>query len=176
MTDTRPTFYFLKDNSKPIRATGVLLYKYTEGKIKILLNKAENESYYEDLGGKTDVNDETYFDTAIRELSEETNMKIIFTMEQICAAETIYNQKAKYLLFIVEATKEQKTLEKDDFGKKETHSDIQREIEWKEALPLKDIQFHPRLQKKKLKKTFDKITSLLDIETKFQAVKIDLDI
>ena len=173
MTNIRPTFYFEKDIMKPIRATGMLLYKYRDSKIEILLNKTENKYYYEDLGGKTDIDDKTYFDTAIREIAEETNLKIIFTMEQICDAKTIYNKKAKYLLFIVEATEEQKILQKNDFDKIETHSNIQREIDWKEVLTFKNIQLHPRFPKKKLKQYFDEIISILEIESKLQTINLD---
>ena len=72
----RPTFSYNNDNTKPIRAGGVILYKRTNNNnIEVLLIKKiiDNTCRYEDIGGKTDSSDINIFDTISRETEEETN-------------------------------------------------------------------------------------------------------
>jgi hypothetical protein len=69
----RKTFYLNNDNDFPVMAAGVIIYKVKKNVVSILLSK--NKNVYEDLGGRVDLDDDTIFDTVIREVYEETNKK-----------------------------------------------------------------------------------------------------
>jgi hypothetical protein len=72
-----PTFSYNNDNTKPIRAGGVILYKRTNNNnIEILLIKKliGNIYQYEDIGGKTDSLDSNILDTISREAEEKRIM------------------------------------------------------------------------------------------------------
>lgn len=75
-TVERPTFSYNNDNTKPIRAGGVILYKRTNNNnIEILLIKKliSNIYQYEDICEKTDSLDSNILDTISREAEEKTN-------------------------------------------------------------------------------------------------------
>ena len=127
----RPTFYIDGDKTKPVRAGGVIIYKYVKNELFMLL--IDSRGQYEDIGGRTDYDDDDYFDTVVREVYEETN-KIIKrknTRDKIMATtQKVYIPVSKYVIFFIEATEKQKKLKKKDFGPKEIHDDIFRTINW----------------------------------------------
>src|SRR5687768_9329323 len=67
----RKTLFYLDDNTKPIRAAGVIIYKIVDGIVNLLLINVNNR--YEDLGGKIEHVDIEISDTVIREALEESN-------------------------------------------------------------------------------------------------------
>tara|TARA_B100000780_G_C21003331_1_gene401483 strand:+ start:405 stop:872 length:468 start_codon:yes stop_codon:yes gene_type:complete len=105
---SRPTFDY---NGYPVRAAGVLIWTRKNGRTLRLLRKVNHK--FEDIGGKTDVNDNNELDTAIREACEETNGKIFSESHsrKVCAQylynhimrsmDIQYNPASKYLLFKV---------------------------------------------------------------------------
>ena len=131
--DTRPTFYYMNDLSKPIRAGGVLFFNYNKSRIELLMIKKFSKYLkYEDIGGKTSECDNNIYETVAREVSEETNNVINFIIikNQLHLAKCIYIPHAKYLLFIVKANSYERRLKTEIFGNKEIHDDINRTIEW----------------------------------------------
>jgi len=130
--DTRPTFYYKNDQTKPIRAGGVLFFNYKKSNIELLMIKKSSNLKYEDIGGKTSESDKDIYETIAREVSEETNNVINFTIiqKQLHLAKCIYIPHAKYLLFIVKANSFERKLKASHFGNKEIHDDIDRTIEW----------------------------------------------
>lgn len=156
----RPTFYYDNDEFKPIRAGGIIIYKIEDNSIKLLLIRTNynNKEMFEDIGGKTDINDISFYDTISREVGEETNFVInpdIIT-HQLSYADSIYIPHGKYLLYIIRANNYERKLTPSHFGDKETHDNIERTIEW---VNVNDYinhtkNFNPRLHNNDLKKYF----------------------
>jgi hypothetical protein len=149
----RPTFSYNNDNTKPIRAGGVILYKRTNNNnIEVLLIKKiiDNTCRYEDIGGKTDSSDINIFDTISRETEEETNnvinKNIIKT--QLINSNLIYSYKSKYVVAFTKANKYERKLNTDLFGTEETHDKIIRTIHWVNINNILEnkICLHPRLK------------------------------
>lgn len=140
MTD-RPTFYLNDDKSKPIRAGGVIIYRINDDTtmdILIVETKRSSGLVYEDFGGCTDVCDDNYVETIVREVHEESNglIKKPKTRERIlkCSEnEYYYSEKSKYLLYIIPATNKQTKMKSEDFGNIEEHDGFERTVLW---LPL----------------------------------------
>lgn len=121
---------FCLNENNMIYAGGVLLYKIVNDQIYFLMIYSNWRKCYEDVGGKVDKNDDTVYDTVIREAREETNDVIKLTKEILTSSQYFYNTDGKYILFLVEANDEQKATIKEDFGPKELHDNIERTIEW----------------------------------------------
>jgi 8-oxo-dGTP pyrophosphatase MutT (NUDIX family) len=129
--DKRRTFYLDDDDEKPLRAGGVIIYKYVdESNIELLLISSRGQ--YEDIGGCTDINDTDIFDTVSREVEEETNEVITYNeiIKRLHDSVYVYSKSSKYIIFIVQATEEEENLNTEDFGNKEIHDDISRTISW----------------------------------------------
>jgi hypothetical protein len=147
----RPTFYFEDDKTKPIRAGGVLIYKFVDDQIKLLMIKTNynDEIRFEDIGGKTDINDVTEFDTVSREVSEETNLIINqqIIKYQLKNSTSIYIPNSKYILYLVEANLYERNLKSNYFGNKEIYDDIKRTIHWinLETYLNNKVKIHPRI-------------------------------
>jgi len=148
---TRPTFSYLKDNNKPIRAGGVIIYRKINNQIEFLLIKKliGNIERYEDIGGKTDKEDIDELDTIARETFEETNNIISQSIikKQLEFSKSCYNLKSKYVLYFIKANKYEKKLKAEIFGNVELHDSIHRTIEWVNSKLIIDkiINLHPRL-------------------------------
>jgi 8-oxo-dGTP pyrophosphatase MutT (NUDIX family) len=156
-TIDRPTFYYNNDETKPIRAGGVIIYREINNKIQFLLIKKcyNNIDRYEDIGGKTDVNDITQYDTIAREVSEETNLVINQNVlkYQLSKSSNIYVPYSKYLLYLVEANVYERNLKPKYFGDKEIHDDIDRTIVWVDIDSYLDnkLNFNPRMTSEHVK-------------------------
>ena len=162
----RPTFSYNNDNTKPIRAGGVILYKRTNNNnIEILLIKKiiGNVSRYEDIGGKTDSMDTNILDTISREADEETNNVVNKTIikNQLINSNLIYSYKSKYVVAFTKANKYERKLNSDMFGTEETHDKIIRTIHWVNINDILEnkICLHPRLRMM-IKELKDELNSL----------------
>jgi len=123
-------FYFENDQTKPIYATGVLIYRNHFEKMLCLIQ--DHNNLYEDIGGSIDPGDMTLLGTVSRSVEDETN-GIISSSDIIQRLETskkIYIPASKYCLFIIEATEKETMLKKADFGTDEKHDNIRRTIGW----------------------------------------------
>jgi len=174
----RPTFYYNGEQLKPIKAGGVIIYKIEDGSIKILLIKikqfcksvkdgvkdGEVKEVYEDIGGKTDSGDISFYDTVSREVAEETNNVINpqIIKHQLSYSDNLYIEHAKYLLYIIKANSYEKNLNTQSFGDKEIHDNIDRTIVWIDALDyLNNLKkFNPRLHSNEIKEYFKKLIKL----------------
>ena len=159
MSDNRPTFIFNDDNSKTIRAGGIIFYKkdILTKQIKIFMQYTERvgldgikRNVYEDIGGKTDKKDLCINDTIIRETVEETNN--IITNEIIKEhldknPHCIYLKKSKYYLLLVEANKTITSIDRRTFGKNEELSGKFRQFHWIDSnrLTSKGTPFNERI-------------------------------
>jgi hypothetical protein len=149
--NNRPTFYYNNDNSKPIRAGGILIYRNINNINEFLLIKKNynNIERYEDIGGKTDINDINIYDTIAREVCEETNSVINqeIIKYQLSKSSNIYIPHSKYLLYLIEANVYEKNLKSKYFGDKEIHDDINRTIVWIDINNYLDnkLNFNPRM-------------------------------
>ena len=150
----RPTFYFNDEKTYPIRAGGVLIYKIINNRVKLLMIKKKDETY-EDIGGKTDLNDITELDTICREVEEETNMVINKNIikYQLNKSKNIYITNSKYLLYLVEANSYERNLKSTYFGTKELKDNIIRTIQWIDIDNLLEnkLKFNPRICGSELK-------------------------
>lgn len=159
MSQDRKTFNFydpITDETYVIRAAGIMLYKMgNKRNIKVLIQN--RMKYYEDLGGKTSADDLTVYDTAIRELKEETNYYINITKKRLEDAEYIYNPKAKYLLFLVKAVEYEKTCTSDLFDYYENDNQRFRMVIWENIYDLLDFPIHPRLNKNMIRNIIQKL-------------------
>ena len=130
MITTKKIFYFEDDETKPIMAGGMTMYKIENKAIYLLL--VEKLGELEDLGGKTDTKDNTIYDTVSREVFEESNG--VFDKNDIKnrlpKAKYTYNQNSKYIIYIVQANDKEAKLTSDKFGDIESHNNKQRQIKW----------------------------------------------
>lgn len=161
------TLYINNDNTKPITAAGLLLYKNVNNKMMLLI--IDSDGKYEDIGGKIDSNDIDLYSTVAREVEEETNgqIKQQNIVDRLKFAQYIYVPQSKYLLFILEATQNECKLNKNDFGDHEINNGTVRDIGWlsREDLNIPaTIKF--RLNWRLRSKTL--FTTLHDIENKFK--------
>jgi hypothetical protein len=127
--DDRPIF---KINGQEVKAGGIIFYRYTDKSIDLLLINSERT--IEDIGGCTEKGDIDIYYTVARVVEEESNnqfnkKKIIKRIKHE-STEYIISQKSKYIIFILKATKSEEKLKKEDFGNKEIHDDIKRQIKW----------------------------------------------
>ena len=159
----RPTFY--TKEGLPVRAAGILCYVVHKDKNiekNYWLFRLQNK-LFTDTGGKTDVTDTDFVDTAIRERVEETNghlfsfkhdfntctsiLKKLFKTQN---PEPIYIKSCKYVVYPLRLKYKNKFLSLKRFGLKEEHDNIEHKYMWLDYIP-KNI--HPRLKslKKELK-------------------------
>lgn len=133
----KKTFYLNKDKEKPITAGGVIIYRFVSGNMELLM--ADTRGNYEDLGGRCDKVDKDICTTVAREASEESNELLDkrSIKKRLKDEIPIYMPKMKYVVFVIEATKEEAKLVSSDFGDKELHDDIERKIKW---IPLDIVQ------------------------------------
>jgi hypothetical protein len=120
---------------KSISAGGCLFYKKVAGQIKLLLTSYPDPKWnkLDDLGGRSDHNDNTIFETIIRETMEESNnmIDVRFLLEKIKSNDyrSFYNLKSKYYIMLVEVDDD---FSKDTsiFGTFEKTDKIVRYINW----------------------------------------------
>ena len=128
---SRPTFNLDDDEDKPVKAGGVIFYRFKKNIMELLI--ISSRGGLEDIGGCTDKKDKDIYSTVSREVEEESNS--IFTQKnikkRIKKSDTyIYNKRSKYVIFIIPATTKEEKLKSSHFGKKEIHDDIKRTISW----------------------------------------------
>jgi len=158
------TVMFLDDDpAKPVTAGGVIIYKYVKGKMMLLI--IETDGKYEDIGGKIDPDDSDVFSAVAREVQEETNEQIMSEdiLDRLKIASYVYVPRSKYVVYIVEATVQEKKLKKTDFGEMEEHDAFPRTIGWiaRDALMKPQTIQYKMNWRLKSKELFDK---LIDIE------------
>lgn len=122
-----PKKIFVVDD-KEVHAAGCLFYKRSPTCIQLLIQ--ENNKKYEDIGGRIEKADADIYDTVNREIEEETNGLITNTKDRLKKASYVYIPNAKYIIFIMEATKEEAKYTKESFGTIETHTNINRAMGW----------------------------------------------
>jgi hypothetical protein len=127
---TRKEFQLNGNPALPIKAGGIILYKIEKDKVYLLLIQKEGE--YEDLGGKTEFDDETILDVVSREAYEESNnlLDIKSLKERLPLSNYAYNLNSKYIVYLVKANENEAQLTTKDFGEREIHDDIPRQIHW----------------------------------------------
>lgn len=126
----RKTFYYEDNKDLAITAGGVIVYRSVKGKTDLLL--VESRGVYEDLGGRTDDDDDTIFTTISREAEEESNelLNKRSIKKRLKKAESVHIPKSKYVVYIIKATEDESILKSADFGDKEIHDNISRKIKW----------------------------------------------
>ncbi len=130
MSNTRKTFYLNADEEKQITAAGVMIYRFNNNDIEVLL--VDSRGTYEDLGGRVDTKDKDIFSTAAREAFEESNelLNKRKIKSRIKTAPFVYVEKLKYIVYIIPANSDEKSLISSDFGDIEEHDNINRTIKW----------------------------------------------
>ena len=108
------------------------------------LVKKKSRSFYEysDFGGKTEHTDYDIESTILRELTEETNGKIILSKEELKNVKPKYCSKSKYLLFVI-PTKDKFYDQIKEMGDRETLDGHLRDVKW---IKPKLSQVHVRLK------------------------------
>jgi len=152
----RPTFVY---EGRPVRAAGILVWTRKDGKVYRLFRRIKEK--FEDIGGKTDLQDSSALDTAIRETVEETDGKLFsktHTHEQ-CAVDLRrrltdisptnieYNRISKYVLFKLQVEPYILLQPMTRFGlSEETDWGIlEHYYQWRSDVPY-DSQLHYRLR------------------------------
>ncbi len=135
--EQRKEFYLDNNPEFPIRAGGVLIYKFDKNNNMYLL-MIKSRGQYEDIGGRVDNKDNDIIDTVVREVYEESNklIKRKNTREKLKNAKFVYNKKSKYVIYFIEATKKQSNFTEKNFDTYEYHDNIKRTIKW---MPLKTV-------------------------------------
>ena len=161
--DDRPTFSFNNNEDMPVKAGGVLFYRFNKDAMDLLL--VDNEGTLEDLGGCTDAKDTDIYKTVSREVDEESNGK--FKRNNIekrirVAEEYVYIPRSKYIIFLEEVTDKEAKLKMTDFGNREIHDDIPRKVKW---VPLtifltQEVIQHKLNWRLKHKHLFDKLKQI----------------
>ena len=127
--DDRPIF---KIDGQDVKAGGIIFYRYTKKSIDLLLINSERS--IEDLGGCSEKGDVDIYYTTAREVEEESNKQ--FNKRNLIkrlkheSTKHVYTQKSKYVIFVLKATEDEQKLKKEDFGNKETHDNIKRQVKW----------------------------------------------
>ena len=126
LDNVRPTFYLGGLKHNPIRAGGVIFYKYNESGYDCLLSY--DGKTYSDFGGKTDTSDSCIEDTVSREVAEESNgvFEKDWTKDRL-KQNPFYIKKGKYIVYFVELTS---WYDPSLFGDIEVHAQIPRKIDW----------------------------------------------
>ncbi len=135
-------------NSKSISAGGILFVKIVDGKTYLLLSSYldPNRPLLDDLGGRTEIADESIFQTIDREVNEETN-NIITVNSQNLKGARIYVPRSKYLCLMVLIDKDI-CPDTSIFGRVEVTNQIKRTIEWHEWTDSLKNKLNPRLKHK----------------------------
>ena len=163
--DGRPTFYLDDNFNKPIRAGGIIHYKYVDNVMYLLLSYCNNK--FEDLGGKTDKQDINIYETISREVNEESNSKFnkfstlsIIKKSNACA----YITDAKYLVYLVQASNRDAQYDVEDFGSIEKHTKCQRTIMWISAEKFLNDKFKQHLHTRiRNAQVYDLIKNIIDV-------------
>lgn len=123
----RPVF---KLNKNEIKAAGILFYRISKKKNNLQFLMIKDDNGYSDFGGKTDKQDKTFLETALRETFEETNNVINerFIGKKLDNVKPICNKKSKYALYLCELKKT--PFRCADFGNFELHDNIKRSVKW----------------------------------------------
>lgn len=131
--------YWKDDKTKPVVAAGALIYKFVKKDIYVLT--ILYDSMYSDIGGKIEKGDNTIAEIAGREIEEETNglIKSEDIMDRLEKSATIYIEKSKYIMYLIEASSEEKLLTKEDFGHEEIHTGMKRIIGWIKLSDLMNV-------------------------------------
>ena len=152
----RPTFDY---EGRPVRAAGILVWTRKDGKVYRLFRRIKKK--FEDIGGKTDLKDNSALDTAIRETVEETDGKLFsksHTRNQ-CAADLRrrltdispmnieYNHISKYVLFKLQVEPDILMQPMTRFGLSEETDwgTLEHYYQWRWNLPYHN-QLHYRLR------------------------------
>lgn len=126
----RVVMYLDDDPAKPVTAGGVMIYKYVQSKMMLLIIEVDGK--YEDIGGKIDPEDDDIFCAVARETQEETNNQIMSEdiIDRLKTSPYVYVPKSKYVIYMVEAIDDERKLKKADFGDMEEHDGFPRTIGW----------------------------------------------
>jgi len=144
VNNKKQIFYWRNNKNKEIKAVGVLFIQ--NGKVLVQI-KTTND-IYEDIGGKTEIYDKTYFDTVSREVSEEINDSFYYIKKINKIKEkkylsnnkikkliknnkikTVYLNKSKYLIFIVNIPLKYK-IDFIKYGNYQKKNNIKRKLKW----------------------------------------------
>ena len=145
--EDKKIFYWRNNKTKEILAGGIFILQ--DG--KILVQHINNTNKYEDIGGKTENFDETYFDTISREVFEEINGSLYYNkkstkdklkkIKKYLSAKqikrliknnklkSIYSKYSKYIILFINLPLKYKI----DFSKSgnfEKKNNIKRKIKW----------------------------------------------
>lgn len=154
----RKIFYYNDDDTKPICAGGLVLYKFVNDKLELLLI---DKKKYEDIGGKIEKTDNGIYETIMREVDEETNgiIKGDTIKNRLLKAHNVYIPHAKYIIYFVKANNDEEKLDENDFGDIENHDKIKRKIIWMpySILNSKNIMKYKINERIKSIKFFDKL-------------------
>lgn len=128
MTDN--IFYFDNDLTKPINASGVIIYRNHFNKMLCLIH--DHNNLYEDIGGSIDQTNGTLLGIVGREVEEKTNGIICSSdiIERLETAKKIYIPVSKYCLFIIEASEKENMLKKEDFRTDTKQDNLRKTIGW----------------------------------------------
>ena len=145
--EDRKIFFWRNNKKKEIMAVGIFIIQ--DG--KVLVQYIDNYDRYEDLGGKTELFDKTYFDTIARETWEEMNgsiyynkksgknksnkikkyldEKLIKKLIKNNKLKSIYSKFSKYLILFVNLPLKYK-IDFTKSGNYEETNKIKRKIKW----------------------------------------------
>lgn len=100
----------LEYNGYPVRAAGLILYRYSPSGLEFLLQRRPHTGEWEDLGGKVEEQDKTVFHTIAREATEESggllHMRDLLMRLQSAAYPTFVSEH-KYMFVLMPATEKE---------------------------------------------------------------------
>jgi hypothetical protein len=142
---SKKIFYLNNDKECPVKAGGVLFYKYNnKNELKVLVINKNNR--YEDFGGRIESRkDRNIIDTVSREVAEESNniFQNDYISEELNKLQPIYIKDSKYLLYVIELDKE---YSEKSFSDMEYYSKCFRNVEWLLFENFITKSIHPRIR------------------------------
>ncbi len=142
----RKIFYTDDNLGSKISAGGIIFFRYDikTDKVKLLLQfvnrydkySKKSKNQFEDIGGRTEQEDDCIQTTIIRELVEETN-GLISKDKALSLLENdygkIYCHHGMYMMYVVQADSDIIRISTKDYGDKEFHTDKNRSFSWVDA-------------------------------------------
>jgi hypothetical protein len=100
-------FYLSDDETMPVVAGGILLYKIKNHKIYFLM--IDNHGNYEDFGGKFYQSDDNIFDTIVKQASKQSNFLLNEDKikERMLSATYVYIKHSKYIVYLINANEQE---------------------------------------------------------------------
>ena len=141
--------------SRSIASGGVLMVK-PSGYVLLIKNTHPNWTLLDDLGGRTELSDQSIWDTIIREVEEESNGLINLAQSVLQQSPQVYVPASKYLCCLIKVDDHEYN-DTSIFGEREIADNILRTLHWMKYDDQLQQKMSHRLQSQDIIKEIKKI-------------------